>query len=219
MICTHTYNTHALYYSIPDNTDPRERMIAIARYYCSAFHAARKVQYMPLCIYTCTYAHYSVYIYLLHVCTQRNCSQLILCVSVLSHIYTLTYVRYLLHTYIYIYTIYCIYMYIQLYVVTLYIHVYRVLLLRSRIIQSWERHSNVTGIYLMAIGIHLMKMPRSLSLSHLGTDTNKHALYISFYIHIHTRTHTHTHAQLTLCYMYAPINIFVHFKTSCCMNH
>ena len=30
--------------SIPDNSDPRERIIAIARYYCSAFHAARKVR-------------------------------------------------------------------------------------------------------------------------------------------------------------------------------
>ena len=29
--------------SIPDNATPRERIIAIARYYCSAFHAARKV--------------------------------------------------------------------------------------------------------------------------------------------------------------------------------
>ncbi|CAI8010194.1 Oxysterol-binding protein-related protein 9 [Geodia barretti] len=31
-----------LFASIPDNSDPRERIIAIARYYCSAFHAARK---------------------------------------------------------------------------------------------------------------------------------------------------------------------------------
>ena len=47
--------------SIPDNSDPRERMIAIARHYCSAFHAARKVlikyiytQYTQLWLLSCS---------------------------------------------------------------------------------------------------------------------------------------------------------------------
>ena len=31
-----------MYVRIPDNSDPRERMVAIVRYYLSSFHAARK---------------------------------------------------------------------------------------------------------------------------------------------------------------------------------
>ena len=32
-----------VHYRIPDEKDPKDRIIAIVRYYLSAFHAARKV--------------------------------------------------------------------------------------------------------------------------------------------------------------------------------
>ncbi len=39
---THTHHTHT--HSIPEHVDAKDRVVAIVKYYMSAFHAARKVR-------------------------------------------------------------------------------------------------------------------------------------------------------------------------------